>query len=33
MRKFKLFGFYICISREPFKAKPRDKNRNAYRDS
>ena len=33
MRKFKLFGFYICISREPFKAKPRDKKRNAYRDS
>ena len=33
MRKFKLFGFYICISREPFKTKPRDKKRNAYRES
>lgn len=33
MRKFKLLGFYICISREPFKTKPRDKKRNAYRDS
>lgn len=33
IKKFKIFGFYICISREPFKTKPRDKRRNLYRNS
>lgn len=32
-KKFKLLGFYICISREPFNTKPRNKRRNAYRNS
>lgn len=33
MRKFKIFGLHIVISRDPIKAKPRSRNRNDYRNS
>lgn len=33
MRKFKIFGFHIWISREPLRVVKKDRQRNAYRSS
>lgn len=30
--RFKIFGWYVAIGREPFRTKKRNKNRNRYRD-
>ncbi len=33
MKKFKIFGFHIWISREPLRLRKKDRLRNAYRSS
>lgn len=32
IKRFKIFGWHVAVSREPMKAKPRDKNRNRNRN-
>lgn len=32
IKRFKIFGWHVALSREPMSTKPRNKNRNRYRD-